>query len=110
MTHSVTAATPGNFLFPDDQRIRKLACRCVSLNALTQRNDSVLFLLLFVFIQTPEEEDDEEKEQDKANRTARVQPTPQTRDALAESPNTPNADRRKYEAKQEKQWFYIMCN
>lgn len=56
-----------------------------------KRNNSVLF------IQTPEEEDDEEKEQDKANRTARVQPTPQTRDALAESPNTPNADRRKYE-------------
>lgn len=44
--------------------------------------------------QTPEEKDDE-KEQEKANRTARVQPTPQTRDAIAESPNTPNADRRK---------------
>ncbi|XP_034544707.1 protein phosphatase 1 regulatory subunit 12C isoform X2 [Notolabrus celidotus] len=47
---------------------------------------------------TPEEKDDEEKEQDKANRTARVQPTPQTRDAAAESPNTPNADRRKFQA------------
>ncbi|KAG8015038.1 Protein phosphatase 1 regulatory subunit 12C [Nibea albiflora] len=47
---------------------------------------------------TPEEKDDEEKEQDKANRTARVQPTPQTRDATAESPNTPNADRRKFQA------------
>lgn len=47
---------------------------------------------------TPEEKDDEEKEQDKANRTARVQPTPQTRDATAESPNTPNTDRRKFQA------------
>ncbi|XP_029295039.1 protein phosphatase 1 regulatory subunit 12C [Cottoperca gobio] len=50
---------------------------------------------------TPEEKDDEEKEQDKANRTARVQPTPQTRDASAESPNTPNTpntDRRKFQA------------
>lgn len=46
-------------------------------------------------VQTPEENYDEEKEQDKANRTARVQPTPQTRDAAAESPNTPNTDRRK---------------
>ncbi len=45
-------------------------------------------------VQTPEEKDDE-KEQEKANRTARVQPTPQTRDATAESPNTPNADKRK---------------
>ncbi|XP_044202424.1 protein phosphatase 1 regulatory subunit 12C isoform X1 [Thunnus albacares] len=47
---------------------------------------------------TPEEKDEEEKEQDKANRTARVQPTPQTRDATAESPNTPGADRRKFQA------------
>ncbi|XP_074549498.1 protein phosphatase 1 regulatory subunit 12C isoform X2 [Halichoeres trimaculatus] len=47
---------------------------------------------------TPEERDEEEKEQDKANRTARVQPTPQARDAAAESPNTPNADRRKFQA------------
>ncbi|XP_053274582.1 protein phosphatase 1 regulatory subunit 12C isoform X1 [Pleuronectes platessa] len=47
---------------------------------------------------TPEDKDDEEKEQDKANRTARVQPTPQTRDASAESPNAPNADRRKFQA------------
>ncbi|XP_044044767.1 protein phosphatase 1 regulatory subunit 12C isoform X3 [Siniperca chuatsi] len=47
---------------------------------------------------TPEEKDEEDKEQDKANRTARVQPTPQTRDAAAESPNTPNADRRKFQA------------
>uniref|UniRef100_A0A672YKQ2 Protein phosphatase 1 regulatory subunit 12C-like n=1 Tax=Sphaeramia orbicularis TaxID=375764 RepID=A0A672YKQ2_9TELE len=39
-----------------------------------------------------------EKEQDKANRTARVQPTPQTRDTTADSPNTPNADRRKFQA------------
>uniref|UniRef100_UPI0037E775EC protein phosphatase 1 regulatory subunit 12C isoform X2 n=1 Tax=Semicossyphus pulcher TaxID=241346 RepID=UPI0037E775EC len=46
---------------------------------------------------TPEEKDDEEKEQDKANRTARVQPTPQTRDVTAESPNTPNTDRRKFQ-------------
>lgn len=59
----------------------------------------------FFFIQTPEEEDDEEKELDKANRTARVQPTPQTKDALAESPNTPNADRRKYDSK-----LCIICN
>ncbi|KAK2919471.1 protein phosphatase 1 regulatory subunit 12C isoform X2 [Channa argus] len=45
---------------------------------------------------TPEEKDEEE--QDKANRTAKVQPTPQTRDIAAESPNTPNADRRKFQA------------
>ncbi|KAM8773252.1 protein phosphatase 1 regulatory subunit 12C isoform 1-T1 [Acanthopagrus schlegelii] len=44
---------------------------------------------------TPEEKDDELKEQDKANRTARVQPTPQTRENVAESPNTPNTDKRK---------------
>ncbi|XP_030001661.1 protein phosphatase 1 regulatory subunit 12C isoform X2 [Sphaeramia orbicularis] len=47
---------------------------------------------------TPEENDEDEKEQDKANRTARVQPTPQTRDTTADSPNTPNADRRKFQA------------
>ncbi|XP_038570376.1 protein phosphatase 1 regulatory subunit 12C isoform X1 [Micropterus salmoides] len=47
---------------------------------------------------TPEEKDEEDKEQDKANRTARVQPTPQTRDASAESPNATNADRRKFQA------------
>uniref|UniRef100_A0A3Q1I814 cGMP-dependent protein kinase interacting domain-containing protein n=1 Tax=Anabas testudineus TaxID=64144 RepID=A0A3Q1I814_ANATE len=47
---------------------------------------------------SPEEKDEEEKEQDKANRTARVQPTPQTKDVTAESPNTPNADRRKFQA------------
>ncbi|XP_070683977.1 protein phosphatase 1 regulatory subunit 12C [Pempheris klunzingeri] len=47
---------------------------------------------------TPEEKNVEEKEQDKANRTARVQPTPQTRDAAAESPNTPSTDRRKFQA------------
>uniref|UniRef100_A0A665UYK1 Protein phosphatase 1 regulatory subunit n=1 Tax=Echeneis naucrates TaxID=173247 RepID=A0A665UYK1_ECHNA len=47
---------------------------------------------------TSEEKDEEEKEQDKANRTARVQPTPQTRDATADSPSTPNADRRKFQA------------
>uniref|UniRef100_A0A3Q3LDZ1 Protein phosphatase 1, regulatory subunit 12C n=1 Tax=Mastacembelus armatus TaxID=205130 RepID=A0A3Q3LDZ1_9TELE len=42
---------------------------------------------------TPEEKEMEEKEQDKANRTARVQPTPQTRDATAESPNNLNSDK-----------------
>ncbi|XP_063739348.1 protein phosphatase 1 regulatory subunit 12C isoform X2 [Eleginops maclovinus] len=47
---------------------------------------------------TPEERDEQEKEQHKANRTARVQPTPQTREAAAESPNTPNTDRRKFQA------------
>ncbi|KAM3864686.1 protein phosphatase 1 regulatory subunit 12C [Diretmus argenteus] len=47
---------------------------------------------------TPEEKDEEEKEQDRANRTARVQPTPQKKDTLAESPNTPNTDRRKFQA------------
>ncbi|KAM8878945.1 protein phosphatase 1 regulatory subunit 12C [Spinachia spinachia] len=49
-------------------------------------------------VQTPEEKSEEEHEQDKANRTARVQPTPQTRDAAAESPNTPNNDKRKFQA------------
>ncbi|KAM9857246.1 protein phosphatase 1 regulatory subunit 12C [Aulostomus maculatus] len=47
---------------------------------------------------TPEERDEEEKEQDKATPTARVQPTPQTRDATSESPNTPSSDRRKFQA------------
>ncbi|KAF7666953.1 hypothetical protein LDENG_00083340 [Lucifuga dentata] len=49
---------------------------------------------------TPEEKDEEEKnqDQDRANRTARVQPTPQIRDTAAESPNTPNTDRRKFQA------------
>ncbi|XP_075947286.1 protein phosphatase 1 regulatory subunit 12C isoform X3 [Anarhichas minor] len=47
---------------------------------------------------TPEEKGEEEHEQDKANRTARVQPIPQTREAAAESPNTPNTDRRKFQA------------
>ncbi|KAI3352727.1 hypothetical protein L3Q82_019314 [Scortum barcoo] len=47
---------------------------------------------------TPEEKDEDEKEQDKANRTARVQPTPQARDATADSPNTPSTDRRKFQA------------
>lgn len=48
-----------------------------------------------MFDQTPEANDEEEKEQDRANRTARVQPTPQTKDATADSPNTPSADGRK---------------
>uniref|UniRef100_A0A8C6SLB1 Protein phosphatase 1, regulatory subunit 12C n=1 Tax=Neogobius melanostomus TaxID=47308 RepID=A0A8C6SLB1_9GOBI len=47
---------------------------------------------------TPEENEEEEKEQDRANRTARVQPTPQTKDSPADSPNTPNSDRRKFQA------------
>lgn len=69
-----------------------------------ERSGITLFssFVMFFFFQTPEEEDDEEKEQDKANRTARVQPTPQTKDTLAESPNTPNADRRKYDSRQNK--------
>lgn len=50
---------------------------------------------MFYVVQTPEEKDDEVKEQDKANRTARVQPTPQMRENMAESPNTPNTDKRK---------------
>ncbi|XP_028263093.1 protein phosphatase 1 regulatory subunit 12C isoform X2 [Parambassis ranga] len=45
-----------------------------------------------------EEEEEGEKEQDKASRTARVQPTPQTRDPAGESPNTPSTDRRKFQA------------
>lgn len=47
---------------------------------------------------TPDEKDEEEKEQDKTTPTARVQPTPQTRDASSESPNTPSTDRRKFQA------------
>ncbi|KAM6940480.1 protein phosphatase 1 regulatory subunit 12C [Xenentodon cancila] len=38
--------------------------------------------------------EEQQKEQDKASRTARVQPTPQTRDAAAESPNAPGADKK----------------
>lgn len=45
---------------------------------------------------TPEET--EEEEQDRANRTARVQPTPQSKESPADSPNTPNSDRRKFAA------------
>lgn len=44
--------------------------------------------------QQKEEEEEEEKEQDKASRTARVRPTPQSRDAAAESPGVPNADKK----------------
>nr|XP_061792376.1 protein phosphatase 1 regulatory subunit 12C-like [Nerophis lumbriciformis] len=40
---------------------------------------------------------EEEKEQDKASRTARVQPTPHTRDSTSESPNTPTTERRKFQ-------------
>ncbi|KAM4751405.1 protein phosphatase 1 regulatory subunit 12C [Anableps anableps] len=47
-----------------------------------------------------EEQKEEEKEQDKASRTARVQPTPQTREAAAESPNAPNADKKQQQPKQ----------
>lgn len=53
------------------------------------------FLLLSSLVQEPEEKDDDEKDQDKTNRTARVQPTPQTREGTVDSPNNPNADRRK---------------
>ncbi|XP_015231357.1 PREDICTED: protein phosphatase 1 regulatory subunit 12C isoform X2 [Cyprinodon variegatus] len=41
-----------------------------------------------------EEQTEEEKEQDKASRTARVQPTPQTREAVVESPSAPVADKK----------------
>nr|XP_057921252.1 protein phosphatase 1 regulatory subunit 12C [Doryrhamphus excisus] len=44
------------------------------------------------------DEEEEEKEQDKVIRTARVHPTPHTRDVPSESSNTPAADRRKYQA------------
>ncbi|KAM9769800.1 protein phosphatase 1 regulatory subunit 12C [Menidia menidia] len=45
---------------------------------------------------TPEEKD-EEKEQDKASRTARVQPTPQTRDPN-DSPNNPDKKPKQFQA------------
>ncbi|XP_061833092.1 protein phosphatase 1 regulatory subunit 12C [Nerophis lumbriciformis] len=45
---------------------------------------------------TSEEKEDEE--QDKVIRTARVQPTPHTRDVTYESSNTPTAERRKFQA------------
>uniref|UniRef100_A0A8C7VRW8 Protein phosphatase 1 regulatory subunit n=1 Tax=Oncorhynchus mykiss TaxID=8022 RepID=A0A8C7VRW8_ONCMY len=48
--------------------------------------------------QTPEEKDVEERDQDRASRTARVQPTPQRKDPLADSPNNTNPDRRKFQA------------
>ncbi|XP_077381715.1 protein phosphatase 1 regulatory subunit 12C isoform X2 [Festucalex cinctus] len=41
---------------------------------------------------------EEDKEQDKSVRTARVQPTPHTRDSTSESPNTPTTERRKFQA------------
>ncbi|XP_061628222.1 protein phosphatase 1 regulatory subunit 12C [Phyllopteryx taeniolatus] len=41
---------------------------------------------------------EEDKEQDKSVRTARVQPTPHTRDNTSESPNTPTTERRKFQA------------
>ncbi|KAL1006023.1 hypothetical protein UPYG_G00066900 [Umbra pygmaea] len=47
---------------------------------------------------TPEQKDVEERDQDRASRTARVQPTPQKKDALADSPNNTNPDRRKFQA------------
>ncbi|XP_045072969.1 protein phosphatase 1 regulatory subunit 12C-like isoform X2 [Coregonus clupeaformis] len=47
---------------------------------------------------TPEEKDVEERDQDRASRTARVQPTPQRKDPLADSPNNTNPDRRKFQA------------
>ncbi|XP_038835142.1 protein phosphatase 1 regulatory subunit 12C-like isoform X1 [Salvelinus namaycush] len=48
--------------------------------------------------QVPEEKDVEERDQDRASRTARVQPTPQRKDPLADSPNNTNPDRRKFQA------------
>uniref|UniRef100_A0A4W5N6X4 Protein phosphatase 1, regulatory subunit 12C n=1 Tax=Hucho hucho TaxID=62062 RepID=A0A4W5N6X4_9TELE len=48
--------------------------------------------------QTPEEKDVEERDQDRASRTARVQPTPQRKDPVADSPNNTNPDRRKFQA------------
>lgn len=44
-------------------------------------------------LQAAEEKDNELPEQDKLTRTARVQPTPQTKDP--DGPNTPSTDRRK---------------
>lgn len=52
-------------------------------------------LCFFNGTQAAEDKDTELQEQDKQSRTARVQPTPQTKDS--DSPNTPNTDRRKYE-------------
>lgn len=49
-------------------------------------------------LQAAEEKDKELKVQDKLTRTARVQPTPQTRDP--DGPNAPSTDRRKYEPAQ----------
>ncbi|KAM8843234.1 protein phosphatase 1 regulatory subunit 12C [Synchiropus picturatus] len=46
---------------------------------------------------TPEEKEEEDKENDKTTPTARVQPTPQMKEATSESPNTPNSDRRKFQ-------------
>ncbi|XP_014029122.1 phosphatase 1 regulatory subunit 12C isoform X1 [Salmo salar] len=46
----------------------------------------------------PEEKDVEERDQDRASRTARVQPTPQRKDPVADSPNNTNPDRRKFQA------------
>ena len=51
--------------------------------------------VLPVVQQTPEEKDVEERDQDRASRTARVQPTPQRKDPMADSPNNTNPDRRK---------------
>ncbi|NP_001133423.1 phosphatase 1 regulatory subunit 12C [Salmo salar] len=48
--------------------------------------------------QIPEEKDVEERDQDRASRTARVQPTPQRKDPVADSPNNTNPDRRKFQA------------
>uniref|UniRef100_A0A3B5KGW7 Protein phosphatase 1, regulatory subunit 12C n=1 Tax=Takifugu rubripes TaxID=31033 RepID=A0A3B5KGW7_TAKRU len=49
--------------------------------------------------QAAEDKDKELQEQDKQNRTARVQPTPQTKDSDSpNTPNTPNTDRRKFQA------------
>ncbi|XP_021412841.1 protein phosphatase 1 regulatory subunit 12C isoform X2 [Oncorhynchus mykiss] len=47
---------------------------------------------------TPEEKDVEDRDQDRASRTARVQPTPQRKEPLADSPNNTNPDRRKFQA------------
>ncbi|XP_029594400.1 protein phosphatase 1 regulatory subunit 12C isoform X2 [Salmo trutta] len=46
----------------------------------------------------PEDKDVEERDQDRASRTARVQPTPQRKDPVADSPNNTNPDRRKFQA------------
>lgn len=56
-------------------------------------------------LQAAEQKDKEIKEQDKLNRTARVQPTPQTKDP--DGPNAPSTDRRKYEPAQKD--FYHSC-